>query len=366
MSARLLTNPDQLPVAGVRLEPRQLRSAARNHRIRAYGRRALYAGLLGLALLFLAVGFFSNDNPGFQTFSFATIMLMVVGVLSWSIGGMPGAPDLFRARPLAPIYPPNALADNLRDVMQGILDILSANTDPVDRRVSLQSKVPDAALAFSAFFGRRVDRIRDAHIHGDDEVRGLPAADRFAARALRFAEVTADVRGCPEDVVREAGRELLSAYRGLMQMLKVHVSQVLVKEHVIDPVVLPKWGGDRSGGPRVDRASATAVLAPAAQPALARISALDAELARVQDVLSPEDADEWARIVGQHLPGLEATFLDAHRMLGSTEQVVSPFARALDLIADSLERILARSKRGVADGLKTSARFIELRHSGAQ
>lgn len=367
MVGSAIPSDQRLPVAGVRLAPHRLVTAMRRYRLRrARDRLAKSAAAVG-ALYLYAAAFLANDHPAVQQLAFIlTVGLMMAGAV-WLLYGLPGVERvsaLMRSAATAALYPPNSIAEHLRDVMQSVLDILATRQSAEERRAALQAKVPEAALAFSGFFGRRVDRIRSVQL-GSERAEELGVAykliEMFPAFALRFATYTSGQDLRAEADVRRAGVDLLTAYRDLMTLLDIDVAQIRHNALIIDPVLLPR-AGEAEVAERATILNHAAELLGTVPPVIDRIRGQDTELRRLRLHLAPEDAEEWARIMDQHLPGLEGTFVDAHQALGPVDQVVPPFLHALDLIADSLDLIIARAKGGIADDLSTQVRFIAARH----
>lgn len=348
----------RLPVAGIRSTGGELRAAMWRQQWKDRGpqirRSVAVAGGLGA----LGMGFFANSYPVIQLPAFLLVAFLGVGVISWLLHGALGLRPVRPARTVPVLYPPNALADNLCDVMQGVLDILATKSDREVRRLALRAKLPDAALAFSAFFGRSLYRVRGV------EIAGGPFDDLtlFTHAAIRFAESVSGREAVSEEVVSLLGEDLLAKFRRVMNAQNVFTNMIDYDDTIIDPVTLPRPRIGEGGEGRSVLAKSESLLGLKALPVFDRIKALDSELGRLRSSLTPEDAGEWARVADQHLPGLEATFLHAYQALGCKDQVVDSFARALALIADSLDRILARVKSEIADDFRTNTRFIEARH----
>lgn len=367
MPGNAITTEQRLPVAGVRLAASRLAAATRRYRYKQGGvRLAKGAAVLGAAYLY-ALAFLANDYPFVQQVAFVLTMGYLMAGMAWVFYGLPGierVKSLVRPAPAAALYPPNALAENLRDVMQSVLDILATRQPVEQRQMALEAKVPEAALAFSGFFGRRVDRVKSVQLGAEKAEElgvGYKLIEMFPAMALRFATYTSGQVLRSEVEVRDAGVDLLTAYRDLMKLLDVDIAQVRHDGSIIDPVLLPK-PGDADAPERTSILTRSANLFDSVPPVVTRIRGQDTELRRLRSHLAPEDADEWTRIMDHHIPGLEGTFADAYEALGALPQVVPPFIHALELIADSLDLIIARAKSGVADGLETQVRFISARH----
>lgn len=349
-----------LPVAAVRIPRGELAAANRRHQRHLRARQVATIALAVAAVALIAFGFFANDRPQLQQLAFYAVLIVPIAVI-----GLFGGPiwDYITAPPAARrqaalanrLYPPNALADNLREVMQTVLDIFASKATPAERTARLAAKLPEAALAFTAFFGRSVDRIEAAAPeHEGNDIQS------FQTSALRFATRVSGTEPATQAEVRHAGELLLNSFRRLARARNLATSAIAFDKETIDAITLPR--GTTTDGTVDDQPLRDALAAlPADTPIIARIREQEQALRRLQGSLTPEDADEWRRIMARHIPGLESTLVNAHAALGDAE-TVQPFLHALTLISNSLGLLLSRVKNTVVGDLAVQVRFIETRH----
>lgn len=290
---------EKLPVAGARIPAGELASRTRRYHRQLRTRRRLLSALASVILLCVGLGFFANDYPAVQLVAFMAVIFIPVVVAGtaafYHFDGKP-IPFLRRLEDSA-LYPPNALADNLREAMQAVLDALARRQDRARKNEALAAQVPEAALAFTAFFGRSVDRI-PVNYSDEERLDDDPTKD-FQAQAIAFAKAVSGSGLLSHSDVHRAASRLLGAYRRLLWGRQINREQVAFDTGTIDPTTLPRGPEDNSI-PEARLLAQSITLLEAEPKEIAHIRETDAELARVQAGLSPEDAREWSRIVNEH------------------------------------------------------------------
>jgi hypothetical protein len=340
----------RLPVAGVRVDAIALRAAQR--RWRRWSN--LFLLLLLLATCVASVWWYGVLVATDQWFN---------GILSYipALLGVAYVAYHLYDHGVAEPYPPNILAQSLSERMHEIMNILARKQKSQDRLDALQAKQGEVAIALSSFFGRRPDLFGDRALVRYEDGR-TRVADEFVESVAAFDRAVNGKAITRQSTVQIAALAMLSAYRHLMREMKVDIWQIEPEAHAIDPIHRTDIVHPELPAPANLLGRAQSRLRPELLPAVKRIIDQNARLDSLADHLSPEDRDEWSRIVGAHLPQLEDTFVTAHDAVEEKEDVQEPFVRALGHISGSLDLIIARTTGTVVDEFATSTRFIELAH----
>ncbi|MBI0533018.1 hypothetical protein [Sphingomonas sp. TX0522] len=340
----------RLPVAGVRVDPTVLRAAQR--RWRRWSRVSI-----GALVLFFAVAslwwfhILAATSQWFNGVLTYLVALMGIAVLAYHLYD----------RGVAEPYPPNVLGSSLSERMHEIMNILARKQKSRDRLDELQAKQGEIAIAFSSFFGRRPDLFDDRPLVRYEDGR-TRVADEFVESVAAFDRAVNGKAIARQSTVQITAHGMLSAYRHLMREMKVDIWQIEPEAHAIDPIHRTDIGHPELPAPANLLGRAQSRLRPELLPAVKRIIDQNARLDSLADHLSPEDRDEWSRIIGAHLPQLEDTFVTAHDAVREKQDVQEPFVRALGYISGSLDLIIARTTGAVVNDFAVSTRFIELAH----